>query len=130
MRRAARQRLVLRAAPLLLAAATAAHAGEAPDARDLVRQAGFRAILASSPEEIARLEAMTPPLLVVPTRQDGETLYTLADPYACKCVYVGREPEYVRFRHLSAEARLEQELPRPMAPTAFELEHWDAGLRW
>lgn len=100
-----------------------------PDVTELVRQAGFRAIPADTPERLARLSQLTPALVVVPRERNGERIYTLADPYVCRCLYVGEEAEYVRFRQLSAAARLEQESRQPLPPTTFDWEYWSPGLR-
>ncbi len=106
-----------------------AEGAKAPDVTELVRQAGFRAIPADTPEKLARLEQLTPALVVVPRERDGERIYTLADPYVCRCLYVGGETEYIRFRHLSAGAHLEQETRQPLPPTTFDWEYWSPGLR-
>ncbi|HEX7125240.1 MAG TPA: hypothetical protein VF406_05600 [Thermodesulfobacteriota bacterium] len=105
-------------------------AGALPTPIDLVQQAGFQMIRADTPEKLAKLEQLTPTLVVVPREYKGEPVYTLADPYGCKCLYVGRQAEYVRYRQLSSGARLEQETPRPMAPTTFEWEYLTPGLNW
>ncbi|HEY8370624.1 MAG TPA: hypothetical protein VIM86_15055 [Thermodesulfobacteriota bacterium] len=112
----------------VLSTASPLAAGPLPTPIELVQQAGFRMILADTPEKLAKLEQLTPALVVVPREYKGEPVYTLADPYGCKCLYVGREAEYVRYRQLSSGARLDQETPRPMAPTTFEWEYLRPGF--
>jgi len=41
-----------------------------------------------------------PPLTVVAQNQDGRPVYHFADPYLCRCEYVGGEQAYTRYRVL------------------------------
>ena len=74
--------------------------------------AGFRAIPADTPEKKAHLETM-PKLLFSSVVRGGERRYLLADPYSCRCLYVGDEAAYQRYtaieigRELSASERAE-----------------------
>src|SRR5881398_74230 len=73
--------------------------------------AGFRAIPADTPEKKAHLETM--PKLLSSVVRGGERRYLLADPYSCRCLYVGDEAAYQRYtaieigRELSASERAE-----------------------
>ena len=58
--------------------------------------AGFHAVPADTPEKKAHLETM-PKLLFSSVVRDGQRRYLLADPYSCRCLYVGDETAYQRY---------------------------------
>lgn len=63
---------------------------------------------ADVPERIRDLERMPPPKLVA-RRQDANVTYTFADPYNCRCLYVGGAKEYSAYQRLAREKRAEEE---------------------
>lgn len=54
----------------------------------LLAAAGFRPLAADTPEKVAHL-AQLPPLELRKVVKDGVEQYWFADPYLCKCMYVG-----------------------------------------
>lgn len=54
----------------------------------LLAASGFRPLPADTPEKVAHLESL-PPLKLKKTMKDGVEQYWFADPYLCKCMYVG-----------------------------------------
>ena len=104
-----------RTALLALALAAVTLAGCAPVRRDeaastekLLAAAGFRVKPADTPEHQKGLAAM-PPLKMVQRIKDGNVVYTYADPYNCKCLYVGNESNYQEYRRLGLQQQIAQE---------------------
>jgi hypothetical protein len=58
---------------------------------------GFERRPADTPEKLAQLTALTPRTLMRKTL-DGEVRYVYGDPTRCRCLYVGGDLEYQRFR--------------------------------
>jgi hypothetical protein len=83
----------------LLSGCAALRGIEAKGTEHLLTAAGFRAEPAESPAQLARLYA-APPLKVLPESADGSVVYRYADPYRCRCFYVGGPVEYAAYRRL------------------------------
>ena len=77
----------------------------AKDTEQMLAAAGFRAEAADTPAQLAKLESM-PPLKLVPQSKDGEAVYAYADPYHCRCVYVGGPQEYSAYERLTEQQRI------------------------
>lgn len=67
-----------------------------------LQAAGFHALPADTPAKQARMETL-PKLLFSTVERDGKRRYVLADPYRCRCVYVGDEAAYARYTRLEVE---------------------------
>jgi len=88
------------AIPLLaLSACAAIHRQEAADSEVLLRQAGFEARAADSPERQQDLVKM-PLRQIVERDQKGTPEYIFADPDNCHCLYVGGQKEYAKLQEL------------------------------
>ncbi len=84
------------AIPLLaLSACAAIHRQEAADSEVLLKQAGFQARAADSPERQQDFVKM-------PSRQivERDQMYSFADPDNCRCLYVGGQKEYAKLQEL------------------------------
>jgi hypothetical protein len=101
---------------LALAGCQAIENEEAEDTEQLLAAAGFHMKEASTPEQLANLQAMTQRKVVL-QEQDGETRYVYADAEDCKCVYVGDERNYDEYQRLS----LREEIA---------LDNLDASMDW
>ncbi len=85
-----------------LPACAAARHHDAEMTGALLKAAGFNVAAADGPAPASDLQAL--PALRMTTRQEGgATIYRLADPYACECVYVGDADAYAEFRTLAQE---------------------------
>ena len=84
-----------------LSACAQVHRNEATFTGEFLTRAGFT-VLADPAVSQRRLAAM-PPLKMVEQQKDGQPVYSWADPYACRCVYVGDEAAYARYRKLIQE---------------------------
>jgi hypothetical protein len=115
-RSAIRPAAVLSGVVLALASCQALENEEAQDTEQMLAAAGFHMKAASTPEQLANLEAMTQRKIVI-HEQDGEPRYVYADAEDCKCVYVGSEKNYDEYQRLS----LRQEIAE---------ENLDASMDW
>jgi hypothetical protein len=85
--------------------------------------AGFHVRPANTPEKLAQLKTLTP-LKVMPKQQNGKAFFVVADPYECKCLYVGNEKAYDAYQKLS----LQQEYAEDNLEAAEMNE--DAAMDW
>ena len=100
--------LVVAAALLTLSGCAAIHRQETASTEQLLAAAGFQMRAADNPERVHDLTAM-PPLKLVARSQDNNVRYTFADPYKCRCLYVGGAKEYSAYRRLAREKQIEEE---------------------
>ena len=104
----ARSVFVVAAALLTLSGCAAIHRHEAVSTENLLSAAGFQMRAADDPERVQDLSAM-PPLKIVARSRNNEATYTFADPYTCRCLYVGGAKEYSAYQHLVEEQQIAQE---------------------
>ena len=81
---------------------------EAQSTEQVLAAAGFHMKQATTPQQIANLEALTQRKIVIHD-QDGQTRYVYADAEGCKCVYVGDEKNYDEFQKLSIKQEIAQD---------------------
>jgi hypothetical protein len=81
---------------------------EAQDTEQLLSAAGFHIRQATTPEQVANLEAMTQRKIVI-HEQNGEPRYVYADAEGCRCVYVGDEKNYDEFQRLSVRQQIAED---------------------
>jgi hypothetical protein len=89
----------------------------------LLAAAGFKMLLADTPEKVAHLETLTPHKLV-PHVQDGQTVYIYADPDVCSCAYVGDELAYQRYQEMALARKIAAD-----QRAAAQLNR-DASMNW
>jgi NAD(P)H-dependent flavin oxidoreductase YrpB (nitropropane dioxygenase family) len=92
---------------------------EAQDTEQLLSAAGFHMRQATTPEQVANIEAMTQRKIVI-HEQNGEPRYVYADAENCRCVYVGDEENYDEFQGLSVR----QEIAEDNADAAMDWGVW------
>jgi hypothetical protein len=80
----------------------------AQSTEELLSAAGFIMVPATTSEEMANLNTLTP-LKVEFSVKDNKPLYWYADPYNCKCVYTGDQAAYDSFQRLQAEQNIADE---------------------
>jgi hypothetical protein len=115
-RRAARAVVALSGLALALASCQAIENQEAESTEQVLAAAGFHMKEASTPAQLANLEAMAQRKIVIHD-QDGQPRYVYADAQDCKCVYVGNEKNYDEYQKLSVKQEIAQ-------------ENLDASLDW
>ena len=108
--------LVFVAALLTLSGCATIRRHEAGSTEELLVAAGFQMRHADNPERVHDIGAM-PPLKLVARNQAGDVRYTFADPYKCRCLYVGGAQEYSAYQRLVREKQIEQEPPLDGEPT-------------
>jgi hypothetical protein len=86
-------------ATLGLACALGGCAFAVSNTESLLSQAGFRKLPADTPKRVEHLQTVAPHRLIRRTA-DGKPYYVFADPNNCKCLYVGSESAYARYRTL------------------------------
>lgn len=96
---------------------------EAQSQENLLVAAGFKARPADTPEKLAQLKSL-PALKMQMRSQDGKVGYSYADPYNCKCLYVGGPSQYAEYRKLAVKQQIANEQME-----AAEAEE-DASLDW
>ena len=112
---------------LSLAGCAALQAGDAASAERVLTAAGFQARPADTPEKRAYLESLTPRKVLLRS-QDGERRYVYADPTSCKCLYVGGEEQYQRFRRQEQMA-VDKLLAGDGSGDAMDWRLWDIAPR-
>jgi uncharacterized protein YceK len=96
------------AALLTLSGCAAIRRHEAASTEQLLAAAGFQMRSADNPERVHDLAVM-PSLKIVARTDSTDTRYTFADPYKCRCLYVGGSKEYSAYQHLVTEQQIAQE---------------------
>jgi len=106
--RATRAAAALAGLMLALAGCQAIESEEAQDTEQLLAAAGFHMKEASTPQQLANLQAMSQRKIVIQD-QDGQPRYVYADAQDCKCVYVGDERNYDEYQRLSLREEIAEE---------------------
>jgi hypothetical protein len=101
---------------MVLAGCQAIENEDAEDTEQLLAAAGFHMKAATTPDQLANLQAMTQRKVVIQD-QDGQQRYVYADAQDCKCVYVGNERNYDEYQRLSLKEEIAE-------------ENLDASMQW
>jgi hypothetical protein len=80
----------------------------AGETEQLLAAAGFQSRPADTGERLQDLTPV-PPFKIVTRNDDGNVVYTYADPKNCKCVYVGGSKEYSAYQRLVTERQIAQQ---------------------
>ena len=75
---------------------------------DLLLAAGFKQVVATTPQQKARLQAM-PQHLLFATSRGTKVVYIYADAAGCGCFYAGNQQQYQAFQRIAAQNRLAAE---------------------
>ena len=89
-----------------------------PGPDGLLTQAGFRAVPATTPPEVAHLRTL-PAHRVVERTKNGKPYYVYADPDQCTCLYLGDASAYAKYRALAKQ-------PQDARPPR-EMIDWELG---
>ena len=114
---------------LLIAAFSAALAGcgsiqpppptpeqQAEQLEPMLSAAGFRMLPADTPERQKQLESLLPLQVLYYVGKTGTLHYYMADPFYCKCMYVGSEENYQKYERLKLNQQLVSKGRRDLAP--------------
>ena len=83
------------------------HTERAQRLEPMLAQAGFAMVPANTPVRKQKLSDMTP-LRINYIPQNGKQPYWFADPYVCRCLYVGNERNFQQFKELKQANQAEQ----------------------
>ena len=78
---------------------------DAKENEKLLQTAGFQVKAGDTPARIEAINSLAPGRISRVGR-GGTIWYVFADPYHCRCLWVGNEAQYERYRRLEAEAEL------------------------
>jgi hypothetical protein len=104
---------------LALTGCAAIRRSEASYTEQLLADAGFKMQPADTPQQVADLSSM-PARKVVYRNNDGNVVYTYADPDKCHCFYVGGPQEYSEYKRL----RVEKEIAADNAEATMDWPWW------
>jgi hypothetical protein len=111
--------------------ATAGRQAQGTDVRrteELLVASGFRRQSADTPEARAELDTVLP-FSVVSRMRDGQLTYTYADPYVCRCLYVGTPEDYQTYTQLATDRRVKDSWSRQAEDENIGRE-WDLWAPW
>jgi hypothetical protein len=95
----------------------------------LLSAAGFKMQLADTPDKIAHLQTL-PALQLVPHKHDGTLYYGFADPYVCKCLYVGDAAAYQEYEKLALQKQMVDEQQSAAMMNEDAAADWAMGGFW
>ena len=72
------------------------------DTERLLSASGFQMRMADTPQKLDKVKSMSQQKLIRHT-EDGNTDYIYADASDCKCLYVGTEKAFMKFKELASE---------------------------
>jgi hypothetical protein len=124
--------VALVSAAVLLAGCSLFHESpkeQAEQVEPLLSAAGFRMKLADTPEKMDHLKTL-PALKLVPHQKDGKTFYGYADPYACKCLYVGDQAAYQAYQKLAVQKQIATEQRQAAMMNEDAASDWAMGGFW
>ena len=119
----ARTGVALLALAGVTAGCSAIRKDEAQSTENLLVAAGFQPKPADTAEKLAQLKSL-PPLKMEMRSQGDQVGYSYADPYNCKCLYVGGQAQYEKYQKLAVKQQIAMNQME-----AAEAEE-DASLDW
>jgi len=81
---------------------------QAEQIEPLLSAAGFRMLPADTPERQKQLESLLPLQVQYYIGKTGNLHYYMADPYLCKCMYIGSEKNYQNYEKLKLNEQFEE----------------------
>ena len=73
---------------------------QAEQLEPMLAAAGFRMLPADTPERQKQLESLLPLQVLYYVGKTGKLHYYMADPYYCKCMYIGSEEKYQQYEKM------------------------------
>jgi len=80
---------------------------QAEQIEPMLSAAGFRMLPADTPERQKQLESLLPLQVQYYIGKTGNLHYWMADPYYCKCMYIGSEQDYQKYEKLKLNQQFE-----------------------
>ena len=91
----------------------------------MLSAAGFRILPADSPDKQEKLAGLDPLKVSYYVGRTGTLHYFMADPYYCKCMYIGDEQAYQKYEQYKLNEKFERqtaEVTQAQLQTQQELE--------
>lgn len=91
----------------------------------MLSAAGFRILPANSPDTQEKLAGLDPLKVSYYVGRTGALHYFMADPYYCKCMYIGDEQAYQKYEQYKLNEKFERqtaEITQSQLETQQELE--------
>jgi len=103
----------------------------AMDTERMLAASGFQLRLADTPQKLEKVKAMSQRKLIR-HQGNGSENYIYADATDCKCLYVGTDKAYKRFRNLAAERLSSDEMAARDENVDMDWEIWGGtpGSSW
>jgi hypothetical protein len=95
----------------------------------LLSAAGFKMKLADTPDKLAHLQTL-PALQLVPHQEGGKLYYGFADPYVCRCLYVGDQTAYQQYQKLALQRQIADEQRDAAMMNEDAAADWSMGGFW
>jgi hypothetical protein len=82
---------------------------QADDKESMLSAAGFRMLPAQTPDKLAHIESLAQLKVKYFTDKEGALRYWMADSKFCRCVYMGNESAYQKYKQMEFQAKLANE---------------------
>src|ERR1700722_2240613 len=79
---------------------------QAEQIEPMLSAVGFRMVPADTPESQKQLESLLPMQVLYYVGKTGTLHYYMADPFYCKCMYIGSEENYQKYERLKLNQQL------------------------
>ncbi len=101
------------------------------DTERLLSASGFQMRMADTPQKLDKVKSMTQKKLIQ-HKEKGKVAYIYADADDCKCLYVGTEKAYMKFRDLAADRLEADDLNARNENVMMDWDVWggDPGSAW
>jgi len=80
---------------------------QAEQVEPMLAAAGFRMLPADTPKRQDQLESLLPLQVQYYVGKTGNLHYWMADPYYCKCMYIGTEEDYQKYEQMKLNEQFE-----------------------
>ena len=123
---------LLALAGVTAAGCSAIRKDEAQSTENLLVAAGFQPKPADTPEKLAQLKSLPP--LKMEIRSKGDQVgYSYADPYNCKCLYVGGPRQYKKYQEMAVKQQIatdQMEAAEAQEDAAMDWGMWGGFGPW
>jgi hypothetical protein len=117
---------ILIGAALMLGACAAVEQSETQSTERQLAAAGFQMQFAKTPDQLAKITALPQRTLTRTRGPGGETRLVYADATDCRCLYVGTEAAYDRYRALGVQ----QEISEQKEMVSLDWDAWGGWGPW
>jgi hypothetical protein len=125
-RRPVRVAALLIGTALMLGACAVVDQSEIQSMERMLAAAGFQMQFAKTPDQLAKITALPQRTLTRTHGPGGETRLVYADATDCKCLYVGTEAAYARYRALGVQ----QEISEQKEMLSLDWDAWGGWGPW